>query len=139
MNKVIITGNLTRDPELAETNSGVAVCKFSVAVNRPRTADGQQETDFFNVITWRGLAENVAKYCAKGRKVLVIGSFQSNRYEDKNGVKRESWTINAQEVEFLGGKENGVENGNKEPKQATKGQRYIPTLEELEDDEDMPF
>lgn len=139
MNKIIITGNLTRDPELSETKNGVAVCKFSVAVNRPRAAEGQQETDFFNVTTWRALAENVAKYCKKGRKVLVIGSIQSDRYEDKNGVKRESWTINAQEVEFLGGKENTAENGNNEPKQATKGQRHIPTLEELEDDGDMPF
>ena len=63
MNKVILVGNLTRDPELSETPSGVAVCKFSIAVNRPHAnSDGERQTDFFNIVVWRGQGENAAKY-----------------------------------------------------------------------------
>ena len=76
MNKIFLIGNLTRDPELSETQSGISMCRFSVAVNRRRTGDGEQQTDFFNVTTWRGLAENVARFCKKGNKIAVTGSIQ---------------------------------------------------------------
>ena len=71
MNKIFLIGNLTRDPELSETNSGIAVCRFNVAVNRRWAGDGEQQTDFFNVTAWRGLAETVARFCKKGNKVAV--------------------------------------------------------------------
>lgn len=103
MNKVFLIGNLTRDLEMRSTQSGVAVCNFSIAVNRRfRNAQtGQQETDFLNVIAWRQLAELCGKYLAKGRKVAVTGSIQTRTYEAKDGSKRTAWDIVADEVEFL--------------------------------------
>ena len=103
MNRVFLIGNLTRDPEMRSTQSGVAVCNFTIAVNRrfrnPQT--GQQETDFLNVIAWRQLAELCDKYLAKGRKVAVTGSIQTRTYEAKDGSKRNTFDIVADEVEFL--------------------------------------
>ncbi len=78
MNKAILIGNLTRDPELAETKDGIAVCRFSIAVNRYIRA-GESQTDFFNIVAWRGLGENVAKYCKKGQKVAIVGSIQVSK------------------------------------------------------------
>ena len=102
MNKVFLIGNITRDPELSETNSGVAVCRFSIAVNRRRASDdAEQQTDFFNVTVWRGLAETVARYCKKGNKVAVAGQIQIRQYEDREGAKRTSVDVVAEEVEFL--------------------------------------
>lgn len=102
MNKVILTGNLTRDPELSETSNGTSVCKFSIAVNRAYTnVDGERQTDFFNITAWRGLWESVAKYTTKGSKVSVSGSIQIRQYEGNDGVKRNAVDIIAQEVEFL--------------------------------------
>jgi single-strand DNA-binding protein len=103
VNKVFLIGNLTKDPEMRSTQSGVAVCNFTIAVNRRfRNAQtGQQETDFLNVIAWRQLAELCAKYLAKGRKVAIAGSIQTRTYEAKDGSKRTTWDIVADEVEFL--------------------------------------
>ena len=102
MNKVILIGNLTRDPELAETPSGVAVCRFSIAVTRDfANADGNRETDFFNITVWRTRAENCGKYLKKGNKVGIVGTLQNRTYEDKDGIKRYVTDIIANEVEFL--------------------------------------
>ena len=102
MNKVVLIGNLTRDPELSETNSGIAVCRFGLAINRQySSSDGERETDFFQVTAWRGTGENVARYCKKGHKVAVVGSIQMRNYEDREGVKRTAVDIVAQDVEFL--------------------------------------
>ena len=102
MNKVFLIGNLTRDPELTETPSGVSVCRFSIAVSRDfSNADGERETDFFNITVWRNKAETCAKYLKKGNKVAIVGSLQNRSYEDKDGVKRTVTDIIANEVEFL--------------------------------------
>ena len=102
MNKVFLIGNLTRDPELSETNSGVAVCRFGLAVSRRRTsADTEPQTDFFNVTAWRGLAETVARFTKKGNKVAVCGSIQLRNVEDNAGQKRTYVDIIADDVEFL--------------------------------------
>lgn len=102
MNKVFLIGNLTKDPEIRSTQSGVAVCNFTIAVNRRfKNANGQQETDYLNIIAWRQLAELCSKYLAKGRKVAVTGSIQARTYEAKDGSKRTAWDIVADEVEFL--------------------------------------
>lgn len=102
MNKLIIIGNLVRDPELRTTQSGVSVCAFTVAVNRRRTAEaGRPEADFFRVTTWRQLAENCNRYLAKGRKVAVVGDISLNQYKDANGLPRYSMEVTADEVEFL--------------------------------------
>lgn len=102
MNKVFLIGNLVRDPEVRATQSGISVCNFTVAVNRRfKKENGEQETDFLNVIAWRQLAELCGKYLAKGRKVAVTGSIQTRQYEAKDGSKRTAWDIVADEVEFL--------------------------------------
>ena len=142
MNKVFLIGNLTRDPELAETNSGVAVCHFSIAVNRSfSSADGERQTDFFNVTAWRGTAENVAKFCKKGSKVAVSGSIQIRQYDDQQGNKRTAVDIVAQEVEFLNRVSSSSDSdfGASAPLSAPKGGKKKPVLEAFDDDEDMPF
>ncbi len=102
MNKVFLIGNLTRDPELTQTASGVSVCRFTIAVKRNyTTGDSERETDFFNCTAWRGLADSVARYCKKGSKVAVSGSIQMRNYEDNNGQKRIAVDIIAKDVEFL--------------------------------------
>lgn len=102
MNKVFLIGNLTRDPELSETASGISVCRFAIAVNRRfSSADAERQTDFFNVTAWRGQAENIAKFTKKGSKVAVAGSIQIRNYEDSQGQKRTAVDVVADEVEFL--------------------------------------
>ena len=101
MNKAILIGNLTRDPENRTTANGVSVCSFSIAVNRRKTAkDGEKITDFFNIVAWRGLADTCARYLAKGRKVCVTGEIQNRSYE-KDGEKHYITEIIADDVEFL--------------------------------------
>ena len=104
MNKVILIGNLTRDPELRTTPSGDSVCSFTVAVNRRRSSNaeaGQPEADFFRVSAWRQLGENCAKYLAKGRKVFVSGPVTCRTYVGNDGQTRASLEVTANEVEFL--------------------------------------
>ena len=131
MNKVILIGNLTRDPEHSTTASGVSVCRFSIAVQRDyANADGERETDFFNVTTWRGLAENCARYLIKGNKVCVFGSLRNNTVE-KDGTRRTFTEIIANEVEFLTPRQR-----EEEPVVAT---RTRPALEETNEVPDLPF
>ncbi|MBR3015479.1 MAG: single-stranded DNA-binding protein [Clostridia bacterium] len=104
MNKVILIGNLTRDPELRTTPSGDSVCSFTVAVNRRRGSNaeaGQPEADFFRVSVWRQQGENCAKYLAKGRKVYVSGPVTCRTYVGNDGQTRASLEVTANEVEFL--------------------------------------
>ena len=103
MNKVYLIGNLTRDPEMRSTSAGIPVCNFSIAVNRrfKNAQTGQQETDFFNIVAWRQLAELCGRYLAKGRKVAVFGFIQTRSYEAQDGSKRTAFDIVADEVEFL--------------------------------------
>ncbi|MDO4567664.1 MAG: single-stranded DNA-binding protein [Clostridia bacterium] len=101
MNKVILIGNLTRDPELRTTTTNRSVCSFSIAVNRAyATQSGERLTDFFNIVVWGKVGENCARYLAKGRKVAVVGELQNRSYE-KDGVKRTITEIIASDVEFL--------------------------------------
>ena len=108
MNKVYLIGNLTRDPELSNTTSGVAVCRLSIAVGRRfANADGSRDTDFFNVTAWRATAENCARYLKKGSKIAVVGSIQTRNYERSDGTKGFAIDIVADEVEFLSTKNDG--------------------------------
>lgn len=100
MNSLHIIGNLTKDPELRTTATGLSVCSFTVAVNRKKTKDGQQETDYFNVTAWRERGETCAKYLSKGKKVSVVGPV-SVRTWDSNGKHGASLDVTAEEVEFL--------------------------------------
>lgn len=129
MNKVYLIGNLTRDPELNETPSGVSVCRFSIAVNRDyKTENGERIADFFNITTWRNQAETCGKFLKKGSKVAIVGSLQNRSYEDKEGVKRTVTDIVAEEVEFLSSNQT-EEKPTEKPK---------PKLVEV-DDADLPF
>lgn len=106
MNKLTIIGNLTRDPQLRTTSTGINVCDFTVAVNKKQSAqqkaNGQQaEADFFRVTAWRELGENCAKYLAKGRKVAVVGPVSVSQYTGNDGVTRANLEVTADEVEFL--------------------------------------
>lgn len=106
MNKLTIIGNLTNDPEMRATPSGVTVCAFTVAVNRRfANSDGDRITDFFRVNAWRQLGDTCGKYLAKGRKVAVIGELQARTYQAKDGTTRMSLDLAADEVEFLSPKE----------------------------------
>ena len=136
MNKVFLIGNLTRDPEHSETSAGVSVCHFSIAVNRNyASADGERQADFFNVTAWRGLADNVAKFCKKGNKVAVTGSIQIRNYEDNAGQKRTFVDIIADDVEFLTPKGGASsDDGDYAP-----APRKKPALEAFDDDSDIPF
>ena len=102
MNKAILVGNLTRDPEQRTTSSGVAVTSFTVAVSRRyKSQDGQQQADFINCVAWRSTAEFVAKYFVKGSKIGVIGTIQTRTYDDQNGVRKYVTEVVADEVEFV--------------------------------------
>lgn len=106
MNKLTIIGNLTRDPELRTTSTGVNVCDFTVAVNRKLTAqqkaNGQQtEADFFRVSAWRERGEVCAKYLQKGKKVCVVGPVSVRTYTGNDGIVRASLEVTADDVEFL--------------------------------------
>ena len=137
MNKVFLIGNLTRDPELSETNSGIPDCRFAIAVNRRFSSqNGEQQTDFFNVTAWRNLAETVARYTRKGNKVAVLGSIQIRNVEDNSGQRRTYVDVVADDVEFLTPKGSSSNSGDDYAPAAPKKK---PALEAFDDDSDIPF
>lgn len=107
MNKITLIGNLTHDPEVRSTPSGVTVCSFTIAVNRrfASGAGGERPTDFFRINAWRQIGEACARHLSKGRKVAVIGELQARTYEAKDGTTRMSLDVQADEVEFLSPKQ----------------------------------
>lgn len=109
MNKAIIIGRLTRNPEMRTTTSGTNSTTFTVAVSRNYTgANGERETDFLNCVAWRKQAENIAKYCTKGSQVAVEGRIQTRSYDAQDGTKRYVTEIIADNVTFLGGRGSNV-------------------------------
>ncbi len=141
MNKVFLIGNLTRDPELTETPSGVAVCHFSIAVNRNYSSqDAERQTDFFNCTAWRATAETIARYTKKGNKVAVSGSIQLRNYEDNQGVKRTAVDIIVQDIEFLTPRSaNGDSFDDIADTPRASAPKKKPTLQAMDDDSDIPF
>jgi single-strand DNA-binding protein len=105
MNKIILIGNLGKDPEMSYTASGTAVTKFTLAVKRvgakSPTGERQDETDWFNIIAWRQLAETCNTYLKKGQKVCVEGRLQQRKYTDKNGAERLAVEVIINEMEML--------------------------------------
>lgn len=129
INKIVIIGRLTRDPELRTTQSGTLVTNFTVACERDYAGkDGNKETDFIPVIVWKGQAETCDKYLSKGRLVGVEGRLQIRNYEDKKGVKRTIAEIVASSVQFLSSKNDG--NGNA---------YAVEDLEEMKPLDDIPL
>lgn len=100
-NKVILGGRLTSDPELKQTQSGISVTTFGIAVNRKVKQGGNQEADFFNVTAWRQTAEFVSRYFRKGSSICVVGTLQNRTWTDNNGQKRYATDIIAEEVQFV--------------------------------------
>lgn len=144
MNRVIIAGNLARDPELKYTNSGKAVANFTVAVNDYKG----QNASFFRVVVWEKVAENCNQYLSKGSPVLVEGRLQSRSYETAQGEKRSTVEIVAQNVQFLS---SGPRDNNSSSSYGRKNEtelkeevkRKVESEEEFygagDDDEDIPF
>lgn len=131
MNNVFLIGNIGKDLELKYTNSNIAFCQFSLAVQRPfKNNDGENETDWFQVIIWRKLAENLVKYQGKGSKIAVQGRLQSRTYETDTGT-RYIVEVVADNVEYLSTKEK------QEPKQ--DDDEFYETTQELAAEEDLPF
>lgn len=142
MNKATIIGNLTKDPEKKVTPNGVSVTSFTVAVSR---RGNKEVADFLPVVTWRALADNCAKYLAKGRKVAVIGEIQTRSYTASDGNKRYVTEINADEVEFLSASKPSeasddefIPDDFKAPEKATQDASELD-IRPLLDDEDLPF
>lgn len=145
LNKVFLMGRLTQYPELRHTNSGIPFTRFSLAVDRDYKAKSdEKETDFFNVIAWRSTAEFVAKYFAKGRMAVVEGRLQTTSWQDKDGNKRRSLDVVADNVYFGDSKRDKDISADSPP--AAGGHRYAPPsgsmndFAEIDDDEgDLPF
>lgn len=138
MNKLTIIGNLTKDPELRTTTTGVSVCSFTVAVSRRKKGENQEnEADFFKVTAWRERAEVCAKYLAKGRKVAVVGSVSVSTYTGNDGQFRASLDVTADEVEFLSSR-----NDNPAQEQPKEEPKYDPQthFQQVEmDTDELPF
>lgn len=144
MNKVVLIGNLTRDPELQTTNGGVSVCRFSLAVTRRfANADGERDADFINIVVWRNQAENCHKYLKKGSKCAVIGRIQTSSYDAPDGSKRYTTDVVADEVEFISTRNGGDNSGDGESYSAPSeskpsSKKATAELEEIDDDS-LPF
>ena len=102
-NHITIHGRLTKDPEMRQTQSGVPVCNFTVAVDRTYKSGEDKQTDFFNCVAWRGLGELTGKNFHKGKEILVSGEMQSRKYE-KDGVSHIAWELVASDMDFCGAK-----------------------------------
>jgi len=108
-NRVVLAGNLTRDPELRFTNNGIPVCQFGIAVNRVRSKS--EEVDFFDITAWRELGETIANYKKKGDPILVEGRLQYRTWEAQDGSRRSKVDVVADNVQFLGRSGDGSEGG----------------------------
>lgn len=149
MNKCFFIGNLTRDPEIATTANGVNRCTFAIAVNRRYTnSSGEREADFINVIAWRGLGDNCGKYLKKGSKIAIVGEMQTRSYDDKDGNRRYTTEIVAEDVEFLSSASNsaGVDNSgaaangdDKSPEKPASDKKKRGKAAAAAENEDLPF
>ena len=135
LNRIIVMGRMTRDPELRRTNSGTAVASFTVAVDRDfKSQSGEKETDFIDVVAWRNTAEFASKYFTKGRMAVVEGRLQIRDWTDKDGNKRRSAEIVADSVYFGDSKRDGGDTVQSEPQSEPQS-----GFSEVEDDGDRPF
>lgn len=140
-NKVILIGNMTADPELKQTQGGISVCSFNIAINRKFGKNGEQACDFITIQAWRQTAEFVSKYFEKGNPILVCGHLQTRTWTDNQGQKRYATEVVADEVSFVGNKESSSE-----PKPAPSTfmpsayqTSASPQFEEVPNDGDLPF
>lgn len=156
LNKVILMGNLTADPELKQTPAGVSVTSFSIGVSRRfKDANGQYQTDFINIVAWRQTAEFICKFFRKGKPICVVGSLQTRNYTDQQGNKRYVTEVVADEATFTESKSDsagaapafaGVPADNDFARPAPAygagaqaAQPAAPKFEEISGDDDLPF
>lgn len=146
-NKAILIGRLTADPELKQTQSGISVCSFRIAVDRRYNSGGERKADFIDITTWRQQAEFVTRYFHKGDAIGIDGSIQTRNYEDRNGNKRTAVEVVADNVFFVGGKSSGSNSGAAygapsspaAPTGTTYASGAASDFEEIESDNDLPF
>ena len=150
LNHIVLMGRLTRDPELRKTQSGISVASFSLAVDRDfgSRENGEKQTDFIDIVAWRSTAEFVSRYFTKGRMAVVSGRLQIRDWQDKEGNKRRSAEVVADNVYFGDSKrssEGGYasDGGYSAPSYGNSGYSKAPSIEpefsELEDDGELPF
>ena len=150
LNKVVLCGRLTADPELKQTPSGVAVVSFTLAVNRryqARGADGspaQQQADFISVVAWRERAEFISRYFRKGSALCITGSIQTRSWQDQQGQKRYATEVVADEAMFVDSKNESGAAGGQFGADSYNAPSYsspaaAPKFEELKTDDDLPF
>ena len=138
LNKVIISGRLTKDPELRHTPNDIPVVSFSIANEDSRKkTDGSREVDFFDVVAWRGLANTVSTYCTKGRYVEVVGKLKNRDWKDRDGNSRRKTEIHADEVYFIG--ENGQRTNATEQTEYSNNYSDADFEELSGDDAELPF
>lgn len=111
MNKVILVGRFTRDPDLRTTTTGKSVATFSLAVDRRYKQEGQPTADFFNIVAWGRQAEVICQYLGKGRQIALTGRLQSRSYDGKDGVKRYVTEVVLEDFDFIGSKNDGGGSG----------------------------
>lgn len=139
-NKVILIGNLTADPELKQTQNGISVTSFSIAVSRrfsSKNAENAQQADFINVVAWRNTAEFITKYFQKGKSILIVGSLQTRNWTDQNGQKRYITEVVAEEAQFVEKKGEGTAAG-AAPAPYGASPKDV-AFEEMSTDDDLPF
>ncbi|MBS5733104.1 MAG: single-stranded DNA-binding protein [Clostridiales bacterium] len=146
LNKVILIGHLTADPELKQTQSGIAVTSFSIGVTRRFARNGEQPTsDFINIVAWRQQAEFVTKYFHKGNAICIVGSLQTRNYVDQQGNKRYVTEVVADEISFVEKKSDAPgahqyePTGETTPAFSNDAANAAPNFEEVADDDDLPF
>lgn len=135
LNHITIHGRLTKEPELRQTQSGVSVCNFTVAVDRSFNKGEDKQADFFECVAWKGLADLVSKYFSKGKEIVVHGEMQSRKWQDKDGNNRWSWELLASGVDFCGSKGNDSTQSPTSPSDSPVAD--IPSVPAT--DEDLPF
>jgi len=141
MNKVILMGRLTTDPDMKYTSSNIAVVRYTLAVNRPgKQQEGQPTADFINIISWRNTAEFAGKYFRKGMQVLVEGRIHNNNWTDKEGQKRFGYEITADQCYFADSKRTDSEPSHAEQQQHESGDTAGEGFYTInQDDPDLPF
>lgn len=157
-NKVILIGNLTSDLELKQTQNGISVTSFSIAVGRRKVKDQEPQTDFINCVAWRNTAEFICNYFQKGKAILIVGSLQTRNWTDQNGQKRYITEVVAEEAQFVEKKSDSASpvESSRMPSNASSDASYqVPSqnadssnspyssqsvqFEEMTGDDDLPF
>ncbi|MEE0944130.1 MAG: single-stranded DNA-binding protein [Clostridia bacterium] len=152
MNKVILMGRLTRDPEMRQSQQGTPVVSFSLAVDRRFAKEGQQQADFINCVAWSRLAEFICKYFQKGSMIAVSGRLQSRTYDDKDGRRQYVTEVVVEDAYFTGSRSEtntqGTQSSYQRPAQPSAPQGTAPTFDEFEamgfsamdgSEDDLPF